>query len=1466
LAIGLAPARILAAPFTDGAGSTGTGVATNDRGVAWGDYNNDGYVDLYMSKDNNLHRLFQNLDGSGFFDFGGSGTNGPSAGRGVAWGDYDNDGYLDLYLANEGTANRLYRNNGNGQTFTESGGTSGTADTGNSKGIAWGDYDADGYLDLYVANYGSANRLYHNNQNGTFTDVGGPSGTADTGNSNGVAWGDYDNDGDLDLYVANDNLTAVNKLYRNNGNGTFTNVATASGTNDSGSNMGVAWGDYDNDGDLDLYMTKYGTANRLFRNNGNGTFSDVAAASGTADAGNGTGVAWADYDHDGDLDLYVVNEGSANRHYRNNGNGTFSDVGAAMGTNDGGNGQAVAWADYDLDGDLDLYLANNGPNRLYRNDSAVPPGQHWLHVNLVGSVSNHSGIGARVRCVAGGITAIREISGGSGYLSQCSLTAEFGLGTAATVDSLEVRWPSGVVQTITNSGVDQRITVTEPAQFTEVGAASGTDGDLAHGIAWGDYDSDGDLDLYVTELALENRLYRNNSNGTFTDVAAASGTVGIGESTAAIWGDYDNDGDLDLYVASRFGPNQLYRNNGDGTFIDVGAASGTNGSSHARGAAWGDYDRDGYLDLYVVNDDAPNRLYHNLGNGTFAEVGAASGTNNFNDGTGAAWGDYDSDGDLDLYIGNLSQPNVLYRNNGNGTFTNVATATGTAYTGQTHGVAWGDYDNDGDLDLYLASMGEPNRLYRNNGNGTFAEVGAASGTNDSGLSRGVTWGDFDNDGFLDLYVANDGVSNLYKNGGSGAFTKVTAAYGVGGSGLGVGVAWADYDQDGDLDLYAAVFDQPSRLYRNDNISLVANHWFGVNLIGTGSNRAGIGARVRCVSGNKRMMREISSGSGYLSQEPLTARFGLGLNAVVDTLEVRWPSGIVQTLVNLGVDQQITLTEPPPFRFTEVGAASGTNNIGLSYGAAWGDYDSDGDLDLYISNFAQSSANLLYRNNGNGTFTNVAVASGTTGNGNSSTGVAWGDYDNDGDLDLYVGSYGANQLYRNNGNGTFTDVGAASGTNDAAATRGVAWGDYDRNGYLDLYVSNDGPNRLYRNNGNGTFTDVGAASGTNDGGGGAGAAWGDYDSDGDLDLYTANYAGATRHYRNNGNGTFTDVAASSGTNYNGPGVGVAWGDYDSDGDLDLYLATYGDTNRLYKNNGNGTFTEVGAASGTNDGGLGRGPAWGDYDNNGYLDLYVTNESEDRLYQNQGNGAFASVGRAYGTNDMGLGVGVAWGDYDSDGDLDLYVTGYGSANRLYRNDGAIPPSTNHWLWVDLVGTQSNRSGIGARVRCVAGTLNAIREISGGSGFLSQNSLTAAFGLGTAASVDTLEIRWPSGIVQVVPNPGVNHRITVTEAHTDAVPEAALVPAQYALHTNVPNPFNPSTAIRFDLPSSGAVHLTVFDVAGRPVRRLLADSDQPAGQHQVTWDGRDDQGTLVASGIYFYQIAANDFRATRRMTLLK
>ncbi len=247
--------------------------------------------------------------------------------------------------------------------------------------------------------------------------------------------------------------------------------------------------------------------------------------------------------------------------------------------------------------------------------------------------------------------------------------------------------------------------------------------------------------MIVIGVVLANPSTRPHASPTlaFTDVTVVSGTSDAEVSIGVGWADFDNDGDVDLYVARYNAPNRLYRNNGDGTFTDVGASSGTDDAGRGFAVPWGDYDNDGDLDLYLANDGTPNRLYRNDG-GVFTDVGAASGTDHTAQSHGAAWADYDHDGDIDLYVSIFFHTaNRLYRNNGDGTFTDVGAASGTDDAGNGQGVAWGDYDNDGDADLYVANYGSGNRLYRNDGDGTFTDVAAASGTDDALLGFGVAW-------------------------------------------------------------------------------------------------------------------------------------------------------------------------------------------------------------------------------------------------------------------------------------------------------------------------------------------------------------------------------------------------------------------------------------------------------------------------------------------------------------------------------------------------------------------------------------------------------------------------------------------------------------------------------------------------------------------------------------------------------
>jgi len=418
--------------------------------------------------------------------------------------------------------------------------------------------------------------------------------------------------------------------------------------------------------------------------------------------------------------------------------------------------------------------------------------------------------------------------------------------------------------------------------------------------------------------------------------------MGMGVSIA----DYDNDGDQDLFVAN-YGPNALYQNNGDGTFTNVARAAGIGNALSALGSAFLDYDRDGYLDLYVGNyleyDPAyqyfyaaqrfpgplayhgqPDVLYHNNGDGTFTDVTRKAGLYH-PDGRamGVTTGDVDDDGDLDIFVANDAMENNLYRNNGDGTFTDVALQSGTAFAERGNAASamsaeFGDIDLDGLVDIVVPDMAYCS-VYMNLGGGLFEDrttplgVATACGpvTNWSGNLF-----DFDHDGYVDLFLTSgqphrmvDEEAMLLRNDGGRRFVDVSQLLGPDFQEefMGRGSAVGDYDNDGDLDVLVLDLGQRARLLRNDGGN--RRNWVMVRLVGTTGNRDGIGARVRVTAGGKTQMRLRVSSSGYLSQSDPRLHFGLGDATRIDRIEIRWPSGKLQTLDGQRPNQVITATEP-----------------------------------------------------------------------------------------------------------------------------------------------------------------------------------------------------------------------------------------------------------------------------------------------------------------------------------------------------------------------------------------------------------------------------------------------------------------------------------------------------------------------------------------------------------------------------
>lgn len=438
--------------------------------------------------------------------------------------------------------------------------------------------------------------------------------------------------------------------------------------------------------------------------------------------------------------------------------------------------------------------------------------------------------------------------------------------------------------------------------------------DNSWSTAFGDYDNDGFVDLFVAnyDSLRPNQLYNNNGDGTFTQVISGNAIVAdTAESTSGVWGDYDNDGDLDLFVSNSFGyDNFLYRNDGNGTFTKILNDPIVNYLGFSHGATWVDYDNDGFLDMFVAEylHIGYNKLYHNNGNGTFSEVTNSGLTTDIAYSVSAVWGDYDNDGDQDVFIPNTNNHNnFLYENNGNGTFTKITTGDIVNDGGESTGASWGDYDNDLDLDLFVANAsGELNFLYQNNGNGTFTKITNSIVSTTAGHSHGSSWADFDNDGDLDLIVTNDSNSQneFYINNGDGTFTAIDNVI-TNLFGESFGVAWADIDNDNDYDLHIANHDSDeNELYINEFGT--CNNSIALNLQGTISNKTAIGSKIKILTTingvSTWQMRELSSltGGGIGGQNDLKIIFGLGAATQVDSLVINWASGVEEVFTNIPV--------------------------------------------------------------------------------------------------------------------------------------------------------------------------------------------------------------------------------------------------------------------------------------------------------------------------------------------------------------------------------------------------------------------------------------------------------------------------------------------------------------------------------------------------------------------------------------
>ncbi|MFY0591004.1 CRTAC1 family protein [Roseivirga sp.] len=450
--------------------------------------------------------------------------------------------------------------------------------------------------------------------------------------------------------------------------------------------------------------------------------------------------------------------------------------------------------------------------------------------------------------------------------------------------------------------------------FSDLSVQSGIDNlGSNHGISFGDINNDGLEDIYISvrESGIPNKLYLNRGNFIFEEIAESAGVNSTGNTTAATWGDVNNDGFLDLYIGNTNTPNTLYINNGDLTFRDITMTAGVGDPFDPRSVQFADVDNDGYLDIYIHNYNTENVLYKNNQDNTFSDVTTESGALNIDPAMGTIFFDLDDDGDLDLYMLNDGGDAVLFENDGTGKFEDITEGSGLGIFCACMGVDFGDYDLDGDWDIYISNYGV-NYFFENNGDKTFTSKGSDYDLNDSGMGWGTFWFDYDNDGDQDIYLANHQFisskpNKLYQNNGGSDFEWISADTNIESPYASFGTAAADVNNDGNMDIVVANWGTTAsnQLFGRE---VQDNNAVLVKAIGTESNTSAIGAVVKIKTGDKVQMDQITGATGYASQSSLVLHFGVGRFEIIDEMTIEWPSGAIDVYTDLSVNRRFTATE------------------------------------------------------------------------------------------------------------------------------------------------------------------------------------------------------------------------------------------------------------------------------------------------------------------------------------------------------------------------------------------------------------------------------------------------------------------------------------------------------------------------------------------------------------------------------
>jgi hypothetical protein len=904
------------------------------------DINNDGFNDVFVQNEDKEYLFYINQKNGKFIPQEIYGLDSSQVLQSHVWSDINHDGSKDLIAYTEPNLKiQLFINQGE-LNFEEDITNANLSTVSLIKSLLISDLNMDGWEDLLVFR-GEIEFLFYANINGVFFDKTEEYQLSNIYNTHeGLAF-DFDNDLDIDLYFLGEQSTK-NIFFINNGNGIFSKLDSI-GLNYEGNSLATKSIDCNNDGYSDLFLST-DNKNYIFENTGNGFYQDVSSTVGQELQHAGREILEFDFDLDGMNDILIsaltTNQGV--KLYKNIESQSFEEIEISIAIDSATN---LFSSDLNHDGLQDLIIshsANNGISYYLNGTNHYSPTHHFIALDLINN-ENRSIYGTRIIAKSG--DKEYHTSVGSSYQLNGFMESEihFGLGSSSVIDQLEIYWPDGTIENIYNLTANEKYRIEKEAGYTLIENYNPPEFEnrseeiykanvSTNSVSMADFDNDGDEDIYFgTTRNKFNYFYENLGDWEFKEIGDPTNLRNTKDGHVSAWGDFNNDGWLDLYVGTQQDRNDLFINNGKGSFTNIAESAGVDALGQPNSLSLADVNHDGFLDIYISNIIDNNILFINNGDLTFSDQTIESGVSDFSSAMGSIFFDYDNDGDSDLYlVHDVNQTNILYQNDGNGIFTDVAVDAGLDYEANGMGVDFGDFNNDGFLDVYLTNLYE-NVLFENNGNGKFNNIGQLSRTYDIGMSWSTLFFDYDNDGLSDLYLCNDSqfspFSNvLYKNMGNGSFKVVSTESIVGSNNISYGGASGDFNNDGLIDLAVANRSQSSgnELYQNKN---VGKNWIKFKLHGTLSNVAAIGARVKIEYGESKIqMDEISSGSGYASQNSLILHFGLSDHEKIDKITVNWPGTTIEEYFDINANTFYEIVEGQGIEIYDPNSTSSIESI------------------------------------------------------------------------------------------------------------------------------------------------------------------------------------------------------------------------------------------------------------------------------------------------------------------------------------------------------------------------------------------------------------------------------------------------------------------------------------------------------------------------------------------------------------